>query len=216
MFGIIGNIAPSPVIECCPIGYKAGIGGSDEMNPEYALSMQGYPLCSWTDDVFKAWLVQNGVNTAVQTIVGLGGAMAGVASGNALLSGGGVMAAVNQMQQLYRASLQPDQAKGNTNASSLNISTGRQQFYFQKMQIRAEFARKIDAFFSMFGYKVNEVKSPNISTRSHWNYVKTIDVCLVGSVPADDMQKIQDVYNNGVTFWKHADEVGNYTLDNSI
>jgi hypothetical protein len=215
-FGIIGNIAPSPMLQCCPVSYKVGSAGYDGMNTEYAIPMQGYPLCSWTDDVFKAWLVNNGINTAVNTMAGIGAILGGASTANAGIIAGGAMAVFNQMSQLYRASLQPDQAKGNTNGGTLNIATERQEFYFQKMQIRAEFAKKIDGFFTMYGYKVNELKVPNINGRPHWNYVKTIDITLVGSVPSEDMEKIQGIYNNGITFWKNASEVGNYILDNSM
>jgi hypothetical protein len=216
LFGIIGHISPNPTLQCCPINYKGGSSGYTGMNTEYALSMTGYPLCSWTDDVFKAWLAKNDISTGVGVVAGLGALIGGVATANVGAVAGGAMAVHNQMSQFYRASLQPDQAKGNTTAGSLNIATGRQEFYFQKMQIRAEFARKIDDFFTMFGYKINELKIPNLSTRPHWNYVKTIDICLIGSVPADDMEKIQGIYNNGVTFWKNGNEVGDYSLDNSF
>ena len=46
--------------------------------------------------------------------------------------------------------------------------------------------------------------------------MKTIDVNIVGSVPADDMAKIKACYNNGITFWRNGNEVGNYSLDNSV
>ena len=66
----------------------------------------------------------------------------------------------------------------------------------------------------MFGYATNRVKVPNRNSRPHWNYVKTIGCVVVGSVPADDMNSICSIYNNGITFWKKGTEVGNYSLDN--
>ena len=68
----------------------------------------------------------------------------------------------------------------------------------------------------MYGYKVNTIKVPEISSRPHWNYVKTVNSTLNGSAPADDMRKIQSIYDGGITFWKNGNEVGNYTLDNRI
>jgi hypothetical protein len=216
MFGIIGNISPSPVLLCSPIGYKAGDGGYGLMNTEYGIAMKGYPLCSWNDDIFKAWLVNNGVSTAVGVAGSIGAVVAGAVTGNMTVAGGGAMGIFNQMQQLYKASLQPDQAKGNINNGSLNIATDRQQFYFSQMQIKAEYARKIDDYFSMYGYKVNAVKVPNLNSRPHWNYVKTIDINITGSVPADDIPIIEDIYNKGITFWANGSEVGNYYLNNNL
>ena len=74
----------------------------------------------------------------------------------------------------------------------------------------------IDDYFSMFGYSVRRIKKPNRFTRPHWNYVKTIGATITGSVPADDMRKICQIYDAGITFWKRGSEVGRYDLDNSV
>jgi hypothetical protein len=74
----------------------------------------------------------------------------------------------------------------------------------------------IDDFFTMYGYAVRRCKIPNRSSRPHWNYVKTIGCCITGSVPADDMRKICSIYDAGITFWKNGNEVGNYSLNNSL
>ena len=68
----------------------------------------------------------------------------------------------------------------------------------------------------MYGYQTNRVKTPNISARPHWNYIKTNDCVIEGSVPCDDMNKICSIFDGGITFWKKGSEVGNYSLDNSI
>ena len=68
----------------------------------------------------------------------------------------------------------------------------------------------------MYGYATHRVKIPNISARPHWNYVKTIDANIVGSVPVESMSKIRSIFDKGVTFWKNGDNVGNYNLDNSV
>lgn len=47
------------------------------------------------------------------------------------------------------------------------------------MSIKQEYARVIDNFFNMYGYKVNDVKIPNITGRLNWNYVKTVDINLL-------------------------------------
>ena len=77
----------------------------------------------------------------------------------------------------------------------------------------------------MFGYATNKVKTPNRNSRPHWNYVKTrgcvlhsgrvaADGTLTGGLPADDMAKINAIYDNGITFWKNGSEVGDYSLNN--
>lgn len=99
------------------------------------------------------------------------------------------------------------------NSTMLNV--GLFDFLFYKMHIREEYAKIVDDFFNAFGYKTNRMKYPNWNSRPHWNYVKTVNCVVHGSVPADDMKRICTIHNNGITYWKKGEEVGNYTLDNS-
>ena len=81
-------------------------------------------------------------------------------------------------------------------------------------RITGTYARIIDDYFNRYGYATNQMKRPNRNSRPHWNYVKTQNATFKGSVPSDDMKKIQDIYDSGITFWKNGSEVANYTLDN--
>lgn len=215
-FYIEGSITPNPTIMIYPYWYKVSNTGTAVVSPEYGLQLTGYPLCSWGNDTFNAWLAQNGVSTAVAVIGSAGAMIGGAVTGNVGAVAGGAFGVISQMQQLYKASLQPDQAKGNTNGGSLNIANGRQDFSFSRLTIRNEYAKRIDDFFSMFGYKVNNVKVPNTHSRENWNYIQTIDVNIDGSIPADDMKKLKSIYNNGVTLWHNADNFCHYEMSNEI
>lgn len=92
---------------------------------------------------------------------------------------------------------------------------GRNGFSFYKMSIKQEYAKIIDDFFSMFGYKVNEVKIPNVTGRQNWNYVKTIDANILGDIPQEDMQKLKDIFNSGVTFWHNPNTFLDYSQSNN-
>lgn len=87
-----GNVSPNAGMMCWPYNYK-GVDGS---NKDEALTLTGFPMCSWSYDSFKAWLSQNaGTITAAGIGLGLQWA-ATIASGNPLNlitgSGGGVSA----------------------------------------------------------------------------------------------------------------------------
>lgn len=92
---------------------------------------------------------------------------------------------------------------------------GRNGFSFYKMSIKQEYAKIIDDFFSMYGYKVNEVKIPNVTGRTNWNYVKTIDANILGDIPQEDMQKLKDIFNSGVTFWHNPNTFLDYSQSNN-
>lgn len=85
--------------------------------------------------------------------------------------------------------------------------------YVIKKQITAEYQKKLTDFFKMYGYKVNEVKVPNLKSRQHYNYIKTVGAVVFGDAPREDMEKIQDIFNAGVTLW-HGDWVCDYSKSN--
>lgn len=84
--------------------------------------------------------------------------------------------------------------------------------FVQVRQVREEYARIADNYFSMFGYKVCRLKVPNIATRPSWNFVKCSTVAITGAIPADAEELIMSVLKKGVTFWKTT--FGNYTANN--
>ena len=92
---------------------------------------------------------------------------------------------------------------------------GTYAFEFKQMTIKKEYLKIIDEYFDMFGYACHRVKKPNISSRPHWNYVKTKGCEISGSVPCDDLKTIENAFDSGIRFWKHGSEVGNFSLNNS-
>ena len=79
---------------------------------------------------------------------------------------------------------------------------------------KEQYAKIIDNYFDMFGYKVNRVKKPSAGHRENYWYTKTIDVNIDGAIPQKDLQKIKDCYNNGITFWYTPANIGNYSVSN--
>lgn len=122
----------------------------------------------------------------------------------------------NTLGEIYKESLVPDQSQGNLNAGDVITASGNNDFHFQCMSIKQEYARIIDNFFSMFGYKVNQVKLPNITGRSNWNYVKTIDMNLEGNFPENDKQELKRIFDDGITFWHNSNTFLDYSQSNNI
>lgn len=84
----------------------------------------------------------------------------------------------------------------------------------QVKMIKAEYARTIDQFFDMYGYKVNRVKRPQMEGRPSWNYIKCKNVALTGKIPVEAEMLIKSVIESGVTFWKTT--FHNYSANNKI
>ena len=215
-FIVDGVLTPGCSIRLHPVFYKNTAKFYDD-----GINAGKYPICCWNSDVY-----QNGVNNALAIGSGIlqvagGVAMAIGTGGLGLAIGGGSIAGgvgtiTNVLAQRHQASLIPDQVRGNTNCGDVITASGINKFIFYKMSIKEEYAKIIDKFFDMFGYQVNMVKVPNKAHRSRYWYTKTIDVNIDGAIPSKDMQVIKDCYNKGITFWRNADEIQNYSLSNGI
>lgn len=135
------------------------------------------------------------------------GGLSGLASG-AIMSGLGTAGSIARMASV------PDTIQGRTSDNTL-VGSNLQTPYFFNMYPTREYCEMVDGFFDMFGYEVDSVKVPNRTGRPAWNYVKMRNSCHRGKVPAQDMARINSIYDAGITFW-HTPDVGNYSLDNTL
>lgn len=221
-FKIEGALTPGCSVRLIPLNYK-GIGRNDEEG----INLGKFPCLNWTSDVYTNWLTQNGLNiatsigtSAVSAGIGIASALAAPATGGlSLLAGaaalsGGLSGVASTIGEVRAHSMQPPQASGNINSGDVVTASGNNDFHFYDMSIKAEYARIIDNYFSMFGYKVNRVKIPSIAHRENYWYIKTIDANIEGAIPMQDLNKIKACYNKGITFWYNPANIGNYTVSN--
>lgn len=216
-FQIESCLTPGCSIRMVPLNYK----GVDR-NDEEGLNLGKYPTLNWTSDYYTNWLTQNAVNISasvigdgIQVIGGL--AMAPFTMGNSLGHvAGGLQGIAGTMGEIYKASKVPPQSKGNTNCGDVITAAATNDFHFYDMTIKSQYAKILDGYFDMFGYKVTDVKVPNINHRRCYWYTKTIDVSIDGGIPMKDLNKIKSCYNNGITFWRSNYSIGDYSLDNVI
>lgn len=232
-FGVSGNT------KAIPQNYKNL--GTNNNALDYSISGAKYPVGSWVNDSYTNWLTQNAVNLETRwrkTIIGglLGtaqggysgyvggkevfGALKSTAMGATVgavgLAGSLINEAREQHQLKTEANFIPDQAHGNLNAGDLVWSKYKSPFTYLPMSIKPEYARCIDEFFSQFGYKCNRVKTPNITGRRNWNYVKTVGCYIAGDIPQDDMSEIKAMFDRGVTFWHNPATFMDYSQNNDI
>lgn len=177
------------------------------------ITINTFPICSWAIDSYQAWIAQQGVASINRMV---SSTITGALMGGGVGAGIGLVKGVSGLlMENYQASIASDDSKGNFNNGGVASGAKINQFYIGRKCCKSQFARVIDDFFTRFGYATNQLKVPNRNSRPHWNYVQTVDCTLSGTVPADDLRTICDIYNNGITFWKNGSEVGNYSLDNS-
>lgn len=186
----------------------------------YGINYAKTPICAWTTDYWLNWLTQNGVNVTASAISAGLSAGLGLVSANPISTVMGVANSVNQVSSLLgevqKAYTTPPQAHGDVATGDAVYAFKRCSVSLYKMSIRPEMARVIDGYFSMYGYKVNSVKVPNITGRTNWNYVKTVGSHILGDIPQEDMQEIKNMFDNGLTIWHHTSTFMDYSQSNTI
>lgn len=195
----------------------------------YAMTGQKLPVLSWNSDYYLNWQAKNGMNAVVTSAEQFRRDLntedpEGWASYFGKLIGGtfdfvasGFRTITNSLSGANRdAKLTPDEEKGNSNTGDINFTLGKTCFSGYKMSVRRETAIMIDQYFDRYGYKVNINKIPALSSRTNWNYVKTVGCNIIGDIPQGDMQQIKSMFNNGVTIWHNASTYLDYSQSNNI
>ena len=219
-FALVGCILPEPTLTLIPKNYLCSTDGK-RLDLRQVTSK--FPQIALAQDTYKAYIAQNSSSIYTQflgrtTETGMD-VIRHAFSGNitGYLSDVASWAVENQntLAKLEDMKFRPTQLNG-AQTSLSDYSLGAKKFYADILSIKAEYARIIDEFFSMYGYATHRVKVPNITGRPYWNYVKTQGVVLdVANAPQQFVQKLMDCFNKGITFWHDPANVGNYALDNS-
>lgn len=218
-FTINGVLLTKPTILATPTNYR-----TKEQDYNSGLILSNFPEVPWVGDTYKAWLAQNKGNIASSMLstvfssaltailagtTGIGGIISGAAASTL------VGKAASTIGEARDKLVTPPQVHGQTQSEVLNVALGRIGYSFQSLTIKGYMAEIVDNFFTMFGYAINKIGTPNLKARPHWTYIKTLNASLRGSAPANDANKITAIFNNGITFWVSGDEVGDYSLNNS-
>lgn len=187
-----------------------------------------FPLLNWDNDTYKNWLQLNGATNLGQTLIGAGQSALGLAgfllATNPLtaLAGvgvalGGVATMGSTLASYIDHEKLPNTLSGDTTGIDINTCSDTNTFYYIRHSIKNEFANIIDKYFSVAGYRVNTIKLPNIEGRLNWNYVKTRDCNIEGTlIPEKDLNKLKAMFNTGITFWHNYTTFRDYSQSNPI
>lgn len=231
VFNIYGDISTSPSVMVYPRNYQ-GI----PHNIDSGFTIKDFTQCSTANDAYKLWWAKNReiVNAgyfAAGSQVALGAmnifmaANAPAPLSNPGANDGAVMGGLGQVVNGVNMGLQTwastKAAEHEANRTSMgNPSTnlltaiGWNRFSLYKRSVKKDFAKAIDDFFTMYGYRTNKVKVPNVSSRPYFNYIQTNGINIVGAIPNDDMARLKRIYDEGITLWNPNATVGDYSVDN--
>lgn len=237
-FNIEGTAdTPEVNIMCIPHNYNG-----KQYDYENSITMQNFPTIAWNVDGYKAYIAQRdstlfgeigasaltgalsgavhggiagsivpGIGTGIGAI---GGALTG-GLGSLITASRGVLSDIeNDMAKGILPTRFPTETRGTLSANLLAQSREK-NFYFRKMCITKNYASMIDDYFTMYGYAVRNTLTPNMNARPYYTYVKTKGCIVHCDCPAEDAREIEELFDNGIRFWKNHNNIGNYNLNNS-
>jgi hypothetical protein len=181
-----------------------------DYNYEYSVTLQPFPQVTFINNPYETWLNQNSsqiisgqINNAIGGIATgalIGAGISGIGAGVGAVVGG-VTGAISSFAQMNDKSNLPNSSTGNVGSNNILAMNKNNYFNTQILTIKSDVAKSIDDFFTRYGYKVMRYKTPNINTRSDFNYVKTVDCDFTGDIPHDYMVQINNAFNRGITLW---------------
>ena len=219
-FSLGGVAGLQPCAILTPDQYKHS--AENLFNYSESMTLNNFPQCAFNIDQYKAFLAQNSASIAVDAVSTVGSGILNTVSGFATLglNGGlqkGIEAGVKIANTLAFHSdykKKPPQSNGVT-TTDFDASRREKDFWFLKQSITRQYAKVIDDYFTMYGYAIHEVATPNMNARPYYTYVKTVDAVVHGNIPSDDCRVIEDLFNRGTRFWKNHTQIGNYSLNNA-
>lgn len=203
------DVAPDPTLHFNFVNYR-----NETTSYLNSITLKGYPFCAWTSDVYKEWLARNSFSNITAVSASILGLATGAATGNPIAATSGAIGAISTIGAFKEKSLVPSRASGNQGGQH-HIGRNTMTFYMGLYAVDSQHARIIDNFFTKYGYKVNIVKTPDVLTRSRFNYLMTKDTVLKGNIPRNALQTMLNNREKGITFW-HVDDIGDYSTTNAI
>lgn len=233
------EVNPNPTIVFIPKNYK-----NDALNVTEMATLNGYPSISYHTDYFNTWLAQNSeiINLSLdnerfnyeiglaqdatnymgnQISNAMSADIGGFISDSANLVFDSYRNATNfdysiknQMAQIEKQSMLANKSSMGSGTTTLIGYELQNQDVFSRYTIKAQFARRLDKFFDMYGYLTNELKIPNLNSRPNWNYVKTLGVNIIADIPQEDLLQIKNYFDNGITLWHNPSTFLDYSQNN--
>lgn len=232
IFDISGTFGIDPEFSCIPREYNETQAHAG-MN---ALTLSGVPKIPWVTDSYKVYMSQNAssirtnnVLTAMNAVRGIGSLIGGIGTTVASLATGtgsgsgindsaaysGISAMLMNNAKMQDARKMSDSTHTASSPNAMYIE-GLFGFKAYMARIPVEYAKRIDDYFTMFGYATNRIGKPDIFSRKSFNFLQASNVCVTTRVPIPAKITFVQCLANGITFWNPSVKIGNYDADNTL
>lgn len=199
----------SPLYAATPKNYEGLL-----YNNNYIVQYSNFPQLPWNYNAYQNWFALNS-NSILFGYAAKGlGAAVNLASENVAGAFNTGVSMMSDFLSLMDKKKQPEQTRGAVQGNYL-MYAAKAGIFAQKVEAKAEYIVMIDEFFSHYGYLVNETKVPTFHKRPNYDYIKTRDVNIVGDIPQEDIEELENIFNDGVTVWHNINTYGDYNINNA-
>ena len=184
---------------------------TDPDGKETSLINQTLEEVTLWNDAFENYISQHRssatTGVALNVLGGLGMLGLGIATGGiGLVAGiGGAVGVGSQIanELIQREDLKqtPDNIQKLGNNLTFDILDDNLKYLLRHFRIKEQYRQSIFKYFSTYGYKSNSFEIPDIRSRYYFNYIKTIGVNIISNVANSGIQKLKEIFDNGVTIW---------------
>lgn len=190
---------------------------------DFSLSMKDFPQCPVQDTSYLLSVSQ----TQQGTLMGLESSLisTGISGLVSLLTSNpvGLISSIGNaltgtQQALYKynqADAQSPTLSGQIGGTYFNYATEKMGCTIRWKMISSGYRKIISDYWNKFGYQINEIKTPSPNKMSRFDYLKTLDCKLSGTIPQDDKVQLINIYDSGITFW-HDDNIGDYSNNTGV
>lgn len=192
--------------------------------PNTIVEYRAFPAISVTTSTYENGLnhrIAELRNTQVSSTLleaakgGLSGSLTNLAKGAFSGFTGSELSQLDLISQRTNKDLEPDTLSGYT-APSAAFAAGYGGIWLIRYAPTLEEFKRVDDFFSMFGYAINRIGTPSFKNRTVWDYIKTLNIDLTGDIPQSDVEELKAIFDRGVTVWHNASTFGDYSQLNTI
>lgn len=225
-FHLYSQLSTTPSCRLIPISYK---GPEHAENPMYAMELNTYPQCSYSYNEMRADYFKNRSSYAVEGARSIYNMDMGLAKGITSAVSGGPLGLFNGITTIADTALdaaetiakQTDRARvpnivQGVSDSNIQFAIGRLTFTEYRMQVRPYYAKIIDNYFTAYGYAINDIKKPELNTRTRFNFIWTQGANIMGDLPTDAKKVINAQLDAGLRIWHDPEAWLDYGPKNTI
>lgn len=216
---------PDQCVYCTPQNYRGFL-----LDWESSLIYDTYPATSFITSEYNNYIGNNSNRLLAGQMSRIVSSIASVAGGlekpsSAITSlANNVMGGVSEYAMLQDLRSQTS-TLGGMASGYFNLLYEQNFFISYRVTVNATVAKQYDDYFTMFGYAVDALKTPNFigsKRRSAYNFCKTRNASITSktsasnSVPTQALTDFKTALNNGVCWWEVLSNTGNYNIPNNL